>query len=170
MPAQVGVVQEISRLVPSFGLARQERRPLAVLLRSRGATQTTTARVLRVSKATVSRDLKYCRQHPLALPGISHRSETVGSLVAFCEEVRVLAFTELARLELDPTGGGPEGTPARLCCLRVVLRAERLLLLGLEAAGLLPTTWRQIRRRPRRHKAPAVHPLSTPQGGGQPGR
>jgi hypothetical protein len=115
-----------------------------------------------VSKATVSRDLKYCRSHPLPVPSVGNAAELIGWHVECCQEVRRLAYDELAQLNLDPLASGSEGSLARLICLRVIVHAERLLLFGLEAAGLLPATWRSLRRRRRRRKGAAGRPLPTP--------
>ena len=120
-----------------LSLAAGERRQFALQLRVTGLTQTATAAKLGVSQATISRDLKRCREHAISDGFRDNAPATIGETVAFYEEVRSLALAEYTRLYLDPRADGPLGTAARLECLRVAVLAERLATELLRDVGLL---------------------------------
>lgn len=118
-------------------LGVEERRRFVLELRLAGTWQKVTAAILGVSQPTVSRDLAYWRRHPATLSPPKDPAVVIGETVALCEEVRVLALSEHARLTIDPAAAGPAGTEARLECLRVAVAAQRLQVKVLQATGLL---------------------------------
>ena len=120
-----------------LSLPAGERRQFALHLRVSGLTQAATAAKLGVSQATISRDLKCCREHAVSDRFRDSGPVTIGEAVAFYEEVRSLALAEYTRLYLDPRADGPLGTAARLECLRVAMLAERLATELLLRAGLI---------------------------------
>jgi hypothetical protein len=120
-----------------LSLVAGERRQAALQLRITGLTQTATAAKLGVSQATISRDLKRCRQHAIIDGLRDNAAVTIGETVAFYQEVRSLALAEFTQIYLDPKADGPLGTAARLECLRVAVLAERLATELLRDVGLL---------------------------------